>query len=181
MHHLGTGVAVMFLDLDGFKSVNDSLGHLVGDQLLIAFGQRLKSCVHGDTVARLGGDKFTILMDDTRATLTKLLELRALGVRVAIDDFGSGYASLTSLRRLPVRSLKLDPSFMGPRRRSVHIVRAVATLAHALGLEISAEGIETDEQLSGSARPTWTGARATCSRGRSPRTRWAASSRRGAC
>lgn len=363
------GVAVMFLDLDGFKWVNDSLGHLVGDQLLIAFGQRLKSCVRpGDTVARLGGDEVTVLLediphvgeaervarrilerlrtpfhfegrdlyvgtsigiafgtlgevqppdllrfadaamyrakstgkgrsvvfdhsmhaawvarasletelraavehgelrlhyqpiadlatgalvgvealarwqhpsrglvlpmeflplaeetglilplgqwaleeacrqartwqqafpdsppisvsvnisarqfqqpdlvrrvehalsqagldpcrlrldvvegvllDDARTTFAKLLELRALGVRVAVDDFGSGYASLTSLRRLPVRCLKLDPSFMGPLDdSSVRVVRAVAALAHALGLEISAEGIETDEQL----------------------------------
>jgi diguanylate cyclase (GGDEF)-like protein/PAS domain S-box-containing protein len=363
------GVAVMFLDLDGFKLVNDSLGHLVGDQLLVAFGQRLKSCVRpGDTVARLGGDEFTILlediphageaervanrilerlqtpfhfggrdlyvsssigiavgtlgdvqppdllrfadaamyraksagkarsvvfdhsmhaawvarasletelraavergelrvhyqpiadlttgnivgaealarwqhptrglvlpmeflplaeetgliiplgqwvleeacrqarawqqafpskaklavsvnlsarqfqqpdlvrrieqvlsrsglhpcslrldviegvlMDDTRTTLTRLEQLRDLGVRVAIDDFGSGHASLTSLRRMPVRSLKLDPSFLCQLdETSVHVVRAVATLAHALGLEISAEGIETDEQL----------------------------------
>jgi diguanylate cyclase (GGDEF)-like protein len=363
------GVAVMFLDLDGFKQVNDTLGHLVGDQLLIAFGQRLKACVRpGDTVARLGGDEFTILlenvpssgeaervasrilerlqqpfefegrdlyvsssigiaygthgetrpsdllrfadaamyrakssgkarsvvfdhsmhaaflaratleselrvaldreelrlhyqpiadlttgdlvgaealarwqhparglilpmeflplaeetglilplgqwvleeacrqarvwqhqhpdgppltvsvnlsarqfqqpdlvrrveqalaqakldpaslrlevvegvlMDDPRTTLAKLEELRALGVRVTIDDFGTGYASLSSLRRLPVRSLKLDPSFLGQLDpEAVGIMRAVATLAHALGLEVTAEGVETGEQL----------------------------------
>jgi diguanylate cyclase (GGDEF)-like protein/PAS domain S-box-containing protein len=363
------GVAVMFLDLDGFKLVNDTLGHLMGDQLLIAFGQRLKTCVRpGDTVARLGGDEFTILlenvpssgeaervasrilerlqqpfefegrdlfvsssigiafgthgdtrpsellrfadaamyrakssgkarsvvfdhsmhaaflaratleselrvaldreelrlhyqpiadlatgdlvgaealarwqhparglilpmeflplaeetglilpmgqwvleeacrqariwqlehpdgppltvsvnlsarqfqqpdlvrhvehalaqakldpsslrleviegvlMDDPRATLAKLEELRALGVRVTIDDFGSGYASLSSLRRLPVRSLKLDPSFLGQLDpTSVGIMRAMATLAHALGLEVTAEGVETGDQL----------------------------------
>ena len=63
------GVAVMFLDLDGFKGVNDTLGHLVGDQLLIAFGQRLRSCVRpGDTVARLGGDEFTILLEGWEPT-----------------------------------------------------------------------------------------------------------------
>jgi diguanylate cyclase (GGDEF)-like protein/PAS domain S-box-containing protein len=363
------GVAVMFLDLDGFKQVNDTLGHLMGDQLLVAFGQRLKACVRpGDTVARLGGDEFTILleniphsgeaervasrilerlrqpfeldgrdlyvsssigiafgthdeirpsellrfadaamyrakssgkarsvvfdhsmhaaflaratletelrealdrdemllhyqpivdlangqlvgaeallrwqhparglllplellplaeetglilplgqwvleeacrqariwqgaypdgppltvsvnlsarqfqqqdlvrrveqalaqagldpsnlrldvvegvlMDDPRTALAKLEELRALGVRVAIDDFGTGYASLSSLRRLPVRSLKLDPSFLGQLDPgSVGIMRAVATLAHALGLEVTAEGVETGDQL----------------------------------
>jgi diguanylate cyclase (GGDEF)-like protein/PAS domain S-box-containing protein len=69
--------AVFFLDLDRFKVVNDSLGHLIGDQLLIATARRLQGCLHtGDTIARLGGDEFTVLLDDIRevADATRIAE-----------------------------------------------------------------------------------------------------------
>lgn len=76
--------AVLFIDLDRFKVINDSLGHAAGDELLVEMAQRLQGCLRpGDTVARLGGDEFTILLEDvqepTRATRIAERILEALG------------------------------------------------------------------------------------------------------
>lgn len=61
-------IAVLFLDLNNFKTINDTLGHDIGDELLVAFAEVLKTIVHGrDTVARLGGDEFTILLVDVQS------------------------------------------------------------------------------------------------------------------
>ena len=75
--------------------------------------------------------------------------LRDMGVRVAVDDFGVGYSSLTYVKRLPVTRIKIDQSFVRDLRHNVSdvaIVRAILTLGHGMGLEILAEGVENAEQ-----------------------------------
>ena len=84
------------------------------------------------------------------STIDALRRLRAHGVAVALDDFGSGYSSLASLEQLPLTRIKLDRGLIesidkGPR--SAAIVHAVITLCHGLGLEVTAEGIERPEQF----------------------------------
>jgi len=90
------------------------------------------------------------LMADTEAAGDQLGDLNRLGVQLAVDDFGTGYSSLLYLRRFPVQQLKVDRAFvLGLEQNSEDsaIVRAIIELAHALGLEAVAEGVETAEQL----------------------------------
>ena len=89
------------------------------------------------------------LVDDHDIAVRTLVSLRGLGVRVAIDDFGTGLSSLAYLRRLPIDKLKIDRGFVRelPGNESdAAIVTAIASMAHALGLRVVAEGIETPEQ-----------------------------------
>jgi diguanylate cyclase (GGDEF)-like protein/PAS domain S-box-containing protein len=90
------------------------------------------------------------IMDNLESSASSLARLKQLGIGLSIDDFGTGYSSLASLRRLPVGQLKIDRSFvegLGQSDRDNAIVAAVIDLAHALELQVVAEGVETREQL----------------------------------
>ena len=91
-----------------------------------------------------------LLMTDRADARDGLDRVRALGVRIAIDDFGTGYSSLSWLARLPVDVVKIDRSFvalLGFADRRAAIVDAMIHLAHSLGLDVVAEGVETNAQL----------------------------------
>jgi len=92
----------------------------------------------------------SMLMDNVQQCVALMHELKALGVTLSIDDFGTGYSSLSYLKRFPVDELKIDRSFVADLPGSatdVALVRTVIDLGHSLGMKVTAEGVETDEQL----------------------------------
>jgi len=111
-----------------------------------------------DTLARedIPGNQFeveiteNVLMEDMDQAIMKLKLLASHGIKVAVDDFGTGYSSLTYLETLPLHTLKIDRSFIAKihNYRDKHsIVEAIVAMANGLGLDLVAEGIETEEQL----------------------------------
>jgi diguanylate cyclase (GGDEF)-like protein len=93
----------------------------------------------------------TALMHDSGSTLSRLMLLKALGVRVAIDDFGTGYSSLAYLRQFPIDILKIDRSFVSgiaDSKESEALVHTLVQLGKVLGIETIAEGVETNDQRS---------------------------------
>jgi diguanylate cyclase (GGDEF)-like protein/PAS domain S-box-containing protein len=91
----------------------------------------------------------TTLMMDAARTLPLLDELRAMGVHLSIDDFGTGYSSLSALQQFPIGTLKIDQSFVRDAAGDpddATIVRTIIEMGRSLGLQVVAEGIETDEQ-----------------------------------
>jgi EAL domain-containing protein (putative c-di-GMP-specific phosphodiesterase class I) len=91
----------------------------------------------------------SVVMENAEAATLMFKQLRALGVQLSIDDFGTGYSSLSYLHRFPVNYLKVDKSFVGRMSEgndNSEIVRTIVTLARNLGMEVIAEGVETEHQ-----------------------------------
>jgi EAL domain-containing protein (putative c-di-GMP-specific phosphodiesterase class I) len=91
-----------------------------------------------------------ILMEDADANVEKLTALNDLGIHIVIDDFGTAYSSLAQLKNLPLNILKIDRSLvieLGEKPEDKAIVAAMIQLAHALGWAVTAQGVESDEQL----------------------------------
>ena len=92
----------------------------------------------------------TMVMEDEQHVIGVLRDLNALGVRISLDDFGSGYSSLNYVKDLPVDDLKIDKSFidgLGDGAVNDTIVRLIVDFAHSLGLKVTAEGVENDGQV----------------------------------
>jgi EAL domain-containing protein (putative c-di-GMP-specific phosphodiesterase class I) len=92
----------------------------------------------------------TFLIHETEETLQTLRELKAMGLHLYIDDFGAGYASLRYLKSFPLDGIKLDQSLIRQLPHNTNdaaIVEAVISLGKALGMQVIAEGVETQEQV----------------------------------
>jgi diguanylate cyclase (GGDEF)-like protein len=92
----------------------------------------------------------SVVMEHAESAAAALTQLKTLGVQLSIDDFGTGYSSLSCLHSYPIDSLKIDRSFvgkMGMDTKNMEIVRTIVALAENLGMHVTAEGIETAEQL----------------------------------
>jgi len=92
----------------------------------------------------------SIAIEDLNFTKSVLNDLEQMGLNLSIDDFGMGHSSLSRLRQLPLHNLKIDSSFiheLGEDHRVAHIIQAIVTLGHNLGLKVTAEGVEKPEEL----------------------------------
>jgi len=130
-------------------AVNLSARQFADDQLIEHIERAMAR--YGVTPADLGVELTeSVLMADPERANEVLGRLRAMGVRIAIDDFGTGYSSLSYLKRFPAETVKIDRSFirgLPADSDDAAITQAVIAMAHTLGLNVVAEGVETAEQL----------------------------------
>ncbi|MEC8482590.1 MAG: EAL domain-containing protein, partial [Pseudomonadota bacterium] len=92
----------------------------------------------------------SMLAHDQQDIITKMSELKALGVLISLDDFGTGYSSLSYLHQLPIDQLKIDQSFVAnieQGEKNASLAESIISLGHNLGMEVIAEGVETEAQF----------------------------------
>jgi EAL domain-containing protein (putative c-di-GMP-specific phosphodiesterase class I) len=131
-----------------YVAVNLSARQFDDPKLAEAVTQALRAAQLRPELLTLEMTESTV-MSDVPAGAKVLEEFRDMGVRTSIDDFGTGYCSLSYLQALAFNSLKVDRSFVADlpqSERSTTITRAVIALAHSLGMSVTAEGVETEEQ-----------------------------------
>ncbi len=133
----------------GIISLNASQADLNSLEFPKRLLARLEECGVEPRAITLEVTETLLLSSDSKAVRMALQTLSEAGVRIALDDFGTGYSSLTHLRDFPLHQIKIDKSFvfgLGANAESPAIVKALVDLAHALGLCVVAEGIETEAQ-----------------------------------
>ena len=129
-------------------SVNVSARQLVDDNFIEDLGNTLQETDFPPARLELELTESTLQLIETSPRL--LNEIKAMGVTIAIDDFGTGYSSLSVLKTLPIDRLKIDRSFIRDipaDANDVALVEAIVGMSHTLGLQIVAEGVETEDQL----------------------------------
>ena len=130
-------------------SVNVSALQLADGQLVEQVSAALAACAVAHGSLKLELTESAVMADPERA-LAIFRQLKALGVRLSLDDFGTGYSSLSHLRRLPIDTLKIDRSFVSAMDRDAdkrQIAEVVVMLARTLGMDVVAEGVETQAEL----------------------------------
>lgn len=91
------------------------------------------------------------VMDSPQKAIDTMLQIRAMGIHLSLDDFGTGYSSLAYLKKFPLNTLKIDKAFVDDIESSIqgrNMVATIVTIAHNLGMQVVAEGVETNQQLS---------------------------------
>ncbi|WP_088891317.1 bifunctional diguanylate cyclase/phosphodiesterase [Leptolyngbya ohadii] len=137
------------LELSLTMSVNISTQQILHANFVSQLQQVLQETQLNPQVLKLEITESSVLSHEDM-TRIRFEQLKNLGVQVSIDDFGTGYSSLSYLHRLPVHTLKIDRSFvnrLGAHGENSEIVEAIVMLAHRLGIEVVAEGVETTEQM----------------------------------
>ncbi|WP_144349097.1 EAL domain-containing protein [Sporomusa termitida] len=143
-------LADMTVDQPIYVAVNVSVKQLACDDFVQVVKAALQAAVLPANRLEIEITETILMNSDCLASnIAKLKELKAIGVRIALDDFGTGYSSLTYLKQLPIDVVKIDKGFVDDLATSgnnVPLIGSIIALAHNLGLEVVAEGVETKEQ-----------------------------------